>query len=497
MRRLPIVVLLGALTFLPRPAAAAPVAPVLVVPLHAPAGRVHAIVTGAISAPPLHDVVLVVDNPAAGTPGPKWAYVHPPGLPPNLYALAAAYRRPLPAGAALVQCGDVTGDGYADLTYLTRRGVYAFAGGAGGLAETPTLVLDRELYVPPATDRAGRGAYVLDLNGDGRMDLLLPVPDGFSVHLQSPGNTFSPEPTAVLAFPVVTRVFAGSGQPWLAYRAPLQHVADFDGDGRTDVAVLSAAGCYLYHQTQPGTFTREQLAGDLTRETSNSFTFALFGDWNADGHPDAGFTRMERRRVMNSNLRVHWGAADRVPETASMTIDAPGTIMAPLFLDATGDGRGELLLYRVHFGLRFALNYFLRNRILVDVEVYRLNGAGTYPPVPDVQYRLTVATFDSGAEPARVVADLNGDGAMDVAAGLRPDALGVFLGHPVRVLDARPAWTVPVEAYGRATVADLNGDGRDDLLLTYPEPERQHRVNIVLSTAGAGRVSVAGPPKLH
>ncbi len=478
-----------------RPVWAAAAPPTLVVSMEAPAGRVHGVLAGTLSAPPRCDIVLLTDTPAAEAPtAQKWCHVFPPRADREGYDRTPAYSRRLPLAAGLAQCGDLDGDGYDELTYLTRAGLFAFAGGPGGLAETAAPVLQRDLLVPPASDRVGAGTYLVEVTGDGRLDALLPVAEGLSLHAQTPGGTFASDPTAVLPFPVMSRLYSNLAQTWVAYRLPYLMVADLDRDGWRDIAVLDVSGCYQFRQQADGTFTAERLAGDLARNAGNSFTFALFGDWNADGHPDAGFARMEQRRTVNSTLRLYWGEAGRLPPDPGMTVEAPSTVMLPVFLDATGDGYSELLLYRVQFGLRFAINYFLRNRILVDVAVHRLGPDGTYLEEPVLRHRLAVAAGDGGSEPVRVAADLNGDGAMDMAVGLRSNALGVFLGDPERVLGRRPAWRIPVDAYGIPHVVDVNRDGRDDLLIRYQAPEKQQIVNLVLSTGPAGDTPLARAP---
>lgn len=462
--------------------AAATDAPFVARTLTVPAGRIHAVLSGAISDPPRRDIIVCADVPVDDGPARKICYVFRAGR--EHAAAAPPDARTLPLEAALVQCGDVTGDGRDDLTYLTPRGVFAYAGTPEGLAAAPVPVLETAVLAPPGTDRVTPGNYLVDLTNDARLDLLLPVVDGFAFHAQQPGDGFSARPDAVLPFPVVARLRSAGGHTWMTLAVPQVLVRDFDGDGRTDVAVMNRSGSYRFLQQADGTFTARRWSGDMTRDADIEFTLTAFGDWNGDGNPDAAFTRFKQRRILSSTLTVHLGsAAGALPVEPTIVFDQPGTLFFPVFLDTTGDGQQELLLYSVHFGFRFAVNYFLRNRIMVDVAVYPV-AADTAPASrPLSRMRLAVAAFDSGAEPLRAVADVNGDGVMDMVVGLAPNRLAAFLGDPQTGLATTPAWTMEVDAYGRGYVQDLNGDGRDDLVVTYPDPERQHRATVLYSRA--------------
>lgn len=462
-----------------RPVSAAP--PADIVPLRVPAGRVHAVLTGAFTSPPRREIVLAADQRNGAGPPHKWFHVFAAHAGTGGEPHAPVITLALPPGAALAQCGDLNGDGREELTFLARDGVYAFRTEGDGPAGPARRVLARPVLVPPATDRVARGTYLVDLNGDGRLDLLLPVEDGLAFHAQKDGGAFAPEPDALLAFPVTARISGRGAQPLVMYRLPEVAVHDFNKDGRLDVAVLDLAGSFWFLQRGDGTFAAKRLAGDLSPDADIQFTLAQFGDWNRDGRPDATVTRYEQRRVMSTTVDVYLGGPDGpFGAQPALTLDRPSTLVFPLFLDVSGNGRSELLVYSVHFGLRFALNYFLRDMIAVDVDLYPVRTDGTFAPEPTVHHTISVEAFNSGAEPARVPADVNGDGATDMVVGLGERRLGVFLGGGPEGIAARPAWTVAVEAYGRGYAEDLDGDGRDDVVLTYPEPERQRRATVLL-----------------
>jgi len=147
--------------------------------------------------------------------------------------------------ASTLACGDVNGDGYADLAVASRGGgsasptgvVLVFAGSARSLGTAAPLatLIDP---MPPA-----RGAYfagdlgVRDLNGDGYADV---VATSYSASEQQhrlqlfDGGPTGPAPRATdtLARDTVRVDHYASGQLALG---------DHDGDGRADLSVLGSA----------------------------------------------------------------------------------------------------------------------------------------------------------------------------------------------------------------------------------------------------------------
>ena len=163
--------------------------------------------------------------------------------------------------------GDFDGDSRADLVQATESYVnFFFADAAGGYVRPPLVVSD---------GRTIAYSHVVDINGDGRSDLV-----GVSTDQQPPivrilkgrsNRTF-----AVTDVPLTKETVAGSSSV---------DVADFDGDGRPDLVVLERdnASRYiaiLYGQAD-GTFSPEEFVfSDLNlREV-------MAGKYNSGTVPD-------------------------------------------------------------------------------------------------------------------------------------------------------------------------------------------------------------------
>jgi len=107
------------------------------------------------------------------------------------------------------------------------------------------------------------------------------------------------------------------------------------------------------------------------------------------------------------------------------------------------------------------------------LDILRNSGAGTFTSLPLPGPGLT--------EPLAVaVADLNGDGHLDVAASMGSGAIDVFAGKGDGTLRPLGQYATSVRTYGLA-FADLNGDGSPDLVAT----------NLTLSPVMYGRGQIA------
>jgi hypothetical protein len=109
--------------------------------------------------------------------------------------------------------------------------------------------------------------------------------------------------------------------------------------------------------------------------------------------------------------------------------------------DVNGDGKPDLVV---------------ANQLSNTVGVLLGNGDGTFQ---------AVQTFTTGPGPVAVaVADLNGDGKLDiVTTGNASPNVSVLLGNGNGTFQAVQNWAIPSEAYGVA-VADVNGDGKPDVI---------------------------------
>jgi hypothetical protein len=272
------------------------------------------------------------------------------------------------------------------------------------------------------------GTYILLGNGDGT----------FQDYQQLPGNG-----TATVA------------------------VGDFNNDGKLDFVV----GDYDQYENQDnqillglylgnGDGTFQGLSPIITAATgSNSFYGVATGDFNNDGNLDIAVTNVngngDNLFVLLGNGHGGFKAPVLYPSSGAGAI-ATG--------DVNGDGKLDLVLSGSANGNGAA-------------GVFLGNGDGTFQP--EMDYSTPAYSAPEGLR----LADLNGDGKLDIALS-DSENVGILLGNG----DGSFQPSVDFVAGGSTDVitADLNGDGAIDVGAVAPFYgfEEAGNVNVLLNTMG-------------
>ena len=327
--------------------------------------------------------------------------------------------------------GDVNGDDLADVVGFGGRGVWVALGQPDG-SFAPSVQVLGNFGAGPSGGSWGRSdgqpwditrpRHLADINGDGRDDIVGFGDRGVWVSLalaDSPFGEMFDVPTMVLprfgSLPEAGGWVEVKGQGHETYPRLL---GDVDGDGRADIVGFGEDGVYVSLSQGGGSFT------ERVRVLRGFGAAPSAGGWDGYRHP-------RRLGDVNGDLR-----ADIVGFGESGTMvslgQEDGTFSEPsLVLRSFGAGEA----------------------------------AGSWGAVTDVDGAAT--------EYPRLLGDVNGDGRSDIV-GFGNRATWVSLGQldgslsePVRVLDyfgaARDAGGFQSYDDVRA-VADVNGDGRDDIV---------------------------------
>jgi hypothetical protein len=336
---------------------------------------------------------------------------------------------------------------------------------------------------PVIYDSLGRYAdsvAIGDLNGDGKPDLVVanacPCGDGvgpISVLLGNGDGTFQPaigyDPGGEESFSVA--------------------IGDVNGDGKPDLIVATLCGPDVCLEPYPGGVSVLLGNGDGTFQPAVSYSsggytrgdtraFVVIRDVNGDGKPDL-IVSSECQSADNCNsptgpggVTVLLGNGDSTFQPAVSYSSGGWNATSVAVADVNGDGKLDLVVS----------NFCLSGTNCYGdepggISVLLGNGDGTFqPPV----------SFSSGGNFGYWVAigDVNGDSHPDLVVvngcgNIRCTAnLAVFLGngdgtfqHPV-VYDGQPGAT-------SAVIADLNGDGHLDLALSGTCNECRETVGVM------------------
>jgi hypothetical protein len=298
----------------------------------------------------------------------------------------------------------------------------------------------------PRTDPEAQAISITDFDGDGKQDLCL-VGGGRVVIMQNAGE-------ALNEF-VLPGVSGARSAIW----------ADFNGDARPDLLLVTPSGPRLFLNTATGFREETHL---LPKEALIGATAAVWIDYDGDGKPDLLVAHGYH------GLRLYRNTLDAAPLIKQLdSDDFPERDRAYTLLEGVGPAVEPVLRQ----ALAGKVSVEFRQRVEKLSQRWK-NGPGTIAPVKskaviptwftDVSTQVGLGTTGIGADlkgDALTVCDVNGDGIPDfLYAGIL-----VLGGKNERgeiafsaVKDSGIAWGAGKVS---AVFADFDGDGNPDLVL--------------------------------
>lgn len=318
--------------------------------------------------------------------------------------------------AAWVEGGDFDGDG--DLEVVTggtddTHVVFLAPDGAGGLTIQSTV----DVGFPV------NQFDVVDLDGDGRPELVVAVPGGLRV-LRNRSSA------GVYDFEVMPAPPTSMGANSLPYGI---EVADFDRDGSFDVVLCDFLGGGLH--LLPGTATPFLFAPEVVLPLGNAPAGVAAGDFTGDGLVDLAVARFGQSDIVV--LKNEGGLA--FSEFLTIPVGLAPTYL--LTADFDRDGRADLVVSN-------------GDSDTVSVLFGGPNG-------------FTGQSYPAGNNPmALLVRDLSGDGIEDIlVASLQSGDFRVLVGDGAGGFPLLPRFPGTLGA-SDALLQDVTGDGLPDLMIS-------------------------------
>lgn len=267
---------------------------------------------------------------------------------------------------------------------------------------------------------------VTDVNGDGKLDLLLPNVSSSTVGVLLGTGTGS--------FGAVTTFSTGGSSSPFGIA-----VADVNADGKPDLLTANSdsntAGVLL--GTGTGSFR------SVTQFSTGGFSKPsgiAVADVNADGKPDL-LTANLGTNTAGVLLGTGTGSFGPVTTYSSGANSAPASIAVA---DVNGDGQLDLLT---------------ANQANSTAGVLLGTGTGSFGPA--TTFSTGTASYPHGL----VVADVNGDTKLDLLTANTNSTAGVLLGTGTGSFGAVTTFSTGASSLTNAlAVADVNSDGHPDLL---------------------------------
>lgn len=308
-----------------------------------------------------------------------------------------------------------------------------------------------------------------DLTGNGIDEWFIPVAAGFEIRTMD-------GLVCAVDCDVFSEIRSGDSM-YIVHRLPAYHPFDVEGQEHKGLAFLSDEFADFAYGPNWSERRRFRIPVNLEEKWEAS---AQMKDINGNGLPDLVVTQTQGTVNMKVLTQVYMASGPfTYPDEPTATFEASGSIASPILIDVDGDGRLDLILAKIPFGVRAIVNFFLKRTLGIQVEVYLFDGE-RFSSTPDFRTSLSVDAPDGRERAAYTMGDFNGDGRLDVALGVRADRLEIRTGSADRFLSPRPWVTFDIPTFGAARPYDLNANGADDLIIFHPGGAHKRRIEVIL-----------------
>jgi hypothetical protein len=380
---------------------------------------------------------------------------------------------------------EVDGKPDAELLLLDRKGIEIIS--PWGHAPPRRIEVAGGLPLPPRARGLSRMNVAGNWNGDGRPTAVLPSLDGgvmvdlldgssrlIELPLIAQYRTFDPD------LPGRVRQLMIAELQW-----PVIVTGDDDGDGVQDLFALSRWDLWVYRggpDGLPASPTRRIEIQPFNEEEEMRFEateITYFAeDLNGDGRTDFLLHRisgglMAGKAVADVYFNPGDGADASGPPSAQVIVKNGFSGVQPFDLDA--DGQVEVAETSIQFGIVQLVRILLTRKANVSLRVLNSDPANPSELVSSWQHDMTFkVNFGEGRAEGlfpNMEGDWNGDGRNDLIHPAGDRRIAVRLGRPgakgPEFGDQAGTQKLPIDT-GRTRVADLNGDGLDDLVVYDP-----------------------------
>ena len=351
------------------------------------------------------------------------------------------------------------------------------------------------LYIQDQADFLSRGDFIQDLNNDDFDDVIIAGFNKAHIFIGQGMNSFAKQTLPIK--PKVRILSAGA-----SYTETKLYFSDVNFDQKTDILLVGDGEMVIYPQYGSSQFTRKAMRLPINEAISGT-------DWwkkrDESGEQldqsDLEYRKLAELRDVNADDIIDMivlytkssGVLDKVndyeiflgqenegvlsyAQEADSVIHAEGTLTGLEFVDIDNDEKLEVLLAGFDIGLSQIIGALVTGGIDQDVYVFKMSEQDKFLTKPAIKKGVELTfSLSSGQSGSAVVklADLNGDGLKELVLSDDDDELKIYLGrkpnNKKKSFKKRSvSYSTQLPKDGKLVmVEDLNGDGKDDLLMKF------------------------------
>ena len=415
-----------------------------------------------------------------------------------------------------IDCGDITPQAGSELVVFKDDGIYYFdkSSGVGKLKElihTPTIFKFAQ-YHPPIRHR-----FLWDFDGDKVPEIISPEINGPKIYKKGADGKFEFFQQIPLKAQLDYKIGSWGDitktddinqflrfktylkRTSATYTVPDLFVQDFNGDKRPDLIGILGNNLWVFCQKEDGKlnpclhFDKSVLSPE---EKKLGFVTEMltFADLDNNGIGDiikVKYGSVQQR--VNIQYMIFYGKPGlKYSDKPDQKLSSSGFRADFGVYDLNNDGLKDIVIPYFHFAPAAAFKVITDNAVKIQFRIFLMGKNHRYSQDPGKEfarpnrrellvYRVNILGMI--LDPEALIkgefnplihfgADVNGDGYPDLVADSGADTLNIYYGNKNVNYSQTPDQSFGFESSWAFDFADLNRDGKDDLITYYESEER-------------------------
>ncbi len=394
--------------------------------------------------------------------------------------------------AVVYDIGDVQRNGRKAIVYLRPDGLYAYLPNNHKYNFRPALLVRAQGTIFNHPDPLDLPRWPLVLDGQGRTEGFLLVPGITRLFIYQAAPGYRPAGSVPLAIRTTfSEDVMDPGRITVSNKVPYVSAVPFESRSLQDLLITWEDSADVYFRRKPGFsgYPNVRFRPGLMKVKNEMINNAVVRpiDLKGDGTYDFVVTKMtgglsQARSLVFVYERNPGGG---FPAKPTQTIVTEGVI-GPEFLDMNGDGRKDMILPTVKMGLSNLINMVTSREVKMTLGIYLQGRDGRFPDRPTkeklVSFQLDLAHIGKNPKPVMAFGKFTKGPGYGLAVAAKKDRVSLYMPDRYSFLTDFPDLNLDVPAPTELKAVDLNGDGIDDLVMSYKmNREKSRAINVFLS----------------